>query len=499
MLTSAVAEFKVLSHACLLVRVGGTSLIIDPWLLGSCYWRSWWNFPEPRFDEDEVRAVDAVVISHIHWDHWHGPTIKKLLKDKRFIVADEPHTRSADDLRRIGVREVTRVKHGQRVVVGEGLAVTLYQFGLWMSDTAIAIEAGDTRILNANDAKIAGLPLRQILRRHGKFDFALRSHSSANARACFRVEGQTAIRDDALHYARSFQLFMNAVHPRYAIPFASNHCYLHPDTEKFNDFAVNPLRLREQIGQLGGLDVSELVVMAPGSSWRSDGGFTLGSTQAFEDPAAYIAAYRERTQESLARTRAQEMHVEVSNTVWSRLLTHLRRGPRWRRRKAQADRCGIELFWPDGRRRFFELDVVAPEVHEVTAEAAAAWPARMRWPAAVFRDVVMKCMYSQGMISKRFEFIAAHERDLAALVRAYGLLDQVETVVFPLRARYILRSIQSYARRWAEVIVYLQAAYWILWRKLPGYQVEEILLAGTRGGVKQPPAPALVASHTEAR
>ena len=312
-----------------------------------------------------------------------------------------------------------------------GLSVTLYQFGLWMSDTAIAIEAGDTKILNANDAKIAGLPLRQILRRHGKFDFALRSHSSANARACFRVEGQTAIRDDALHYARSFQLFMNAVQPCFAIPFASNHCYLHPDTEKFNDFAVNPLRLREQLGQLGGLERSELVVMAPGSSWRSDCGFTPGSTRAFEDPAAYIAAYRERMQGSLAVTREQELHVDITSAVWSRLLSHLRRVPRWRRRKARADRCGIELFWPDGRRRFFELDIAAPAVREVGAELAASWPARMRWPAAVFRDVVMKCMYSQGMISKRFEFVAAHERDLAALVRAYGLLDQVDSRVFP--------------------------------------------------------------------
>ena len=83
-------------------------------MLGTCYWRSWWNFPEPRFDADEVRAVDAVVISHIHWDHWHGPTIKRLLRDRPFIVADEPHTRSADDLRRIGIRDVTTVPHGGR-------------------------------------------------------------------------------------------------------------------------------------------------------------------------------------------------------------------------------------------------------------------------------------------------------------------------------------------------------------------------------------------------
>ena len=76
----------------------------------------------------------------------------------------------------------------------------MHQFGLWTSDTAIVLELGDTKVLNANDAKIAGLPLRRLLRRHGRFDFALRSHSSANARACLRVEGQAAVsrRCDAL-------------------------------------------------------------------------------------------------------------------------------------------------------------------------------------------------------------------------------------------------------------------------------------------------------------
>ena len=478
MLNGAVAEIKVLSHACLLAKFGGTSIIIDPWLLGSCYWRSWWNFPEARFDADEVRAVDAVVISHIHWDHWHGPTIKRLLKDRPFIVSDEPHTRNADDLRRIGVRDVTTVPHGGSVRLSEGVRITMHQFGLWTSDTAIVVELGDTKVLNANDAKIAGLPLRRMLRRHGRFDFALRSHSSANARGCFRIEGQPPFRDDAMHYARSFQLFMQAVQPRYAVPFASNHCYLHADTERFNDFAVNPLRLRDQLEQLGGLAGPELVVMAPGSSWRADRGFDLASTSPFENPAQYIADYRVSKLGALAANVAEEVRVEITSSVWNRLLSHLKRVPRWRRRIG-AGHCGIELYWPDGRRRYYLLDVAAVRVEEVPEAVAERWPARMRWPAAVFRDIVMKCMYSHGVISKRFEFVGRSQRDLDPLIQSIGLLEQVEAGVFPLRLSYVLRTIRSYARRWAELWVYLQAGYWIFVRKLPGYRVEEILLEGS--------------------
>ena len=75
-------EIKILSHACMLVKSDTHSIIVDPWLVGSCYWRSWWNFPEASFDENELSEVDAVLISHLHWDHWHGPTLKNILKKK---------------------------------------------------------------------------------------------------------------------------------------------------------------------------------------------------------------------------------------------------------------------------------------------------------------------------------------------------------------------------------------------------------------------------------
>lgn len=41
-------KFTILSHAGLEVESDGRSLVIDPWLVGSCYWRSWWNYPPPR-------------------------------------------------------------------------------------------------------------------------------------------------------------------------------------------------------------------------------------------------------------------------------------------------------------------------------------------------------------------------------------------------------------------------------------------------------------------
>ena len=48
---------KVHGHSCLEIRSNQTSIIFDPWLSGSAYWRSWWNFPEPTAIESIIRDL----------------------------------------------------------------------------------------------------------------------------------------------------------------------------------------------------------------------------------------------------------------------------------------------------------------------------------------------------------------------------------------------------------------------------------------------------------
>ena len=72
-------DLKFLSHASAIVSSNGKSLLMDPWLIGSCYWRSWWNYPPIKPELIINLNVDAIYITHIHWDHWHGPTLKKLI------------------------------------------------------------------------------------------------------------------------------------------------------------------------------------------------------------------------------------------------------------------------------------------------------------------------------------------------------------------------------------------------------------------------------------
>ncbi len=469
-------NFKILSHACLLVRTENASIVIDPWLLGSCYWRSWWNFPEPDFDEKELAQVDAVVISHIHWDHWHGPTLKKLFRGKPVYIPDEPGLRSGEDLGGIGFKEVIRVPHAETVRVKD-IAITMYQFGLFLNDAAVVIEADGVKVLNANDAKVAGWALDNILDRHGPFDFALRSHSSANTRICYSIDGDDAfVPDDRDHYFRSFKAFMDRVKPRHAIPFASNHCHLHDDVFALNNYISNPLQLKQFVDDVETPIDWTLKVMLPGSEWSQARGFELRDEQCFRDLPGELIAYRERVADKLDAYRDYENRVSISDSIRERFVALLRSSGALRSGKGGF---ALTAFWPDGREETFTVDLRTGVLAAVPAmsKPAPGLPL-IRMPAVVFRDAVIKNMFHHAGISKRCRFIASDATDLALLRRVLVRLDRSEHGVAPYTGRMVRRLAQAYLRRWRELFVYLHAAWLIKIRRKPLYLAEEAILRG---------------------
>ena len=79
-------KFTIISHACIYIEFEGIKLLIDPWIIGSCYWRSWWNYPKvnPKLIED-LRPTH-IYITHLHWDHYHGPSLRKFEKFNPQII-----------------------------------------------------------------------------------------------------------------------------------------------------------------------------------------------------------------------------------------------------------------------------------------------------------------------------------------------------------------------------------------------------------------------------
>ncbi len=146
-------EFQVLSHAGLLVKSKtGKSLICDPWLIGSSYWRSWWNYPPVSKELVDSLKPDFIYLTHIHWDHFHGPSLQKFSKDTPVIIPKGGYKRMKEDLQYLGFNNIIELKHCESKMLEEGFVITSYQVWMFL-DSALLIECEGTRLLNLNDSK----------------------------------------------------------------------------------------------------------------------------------------------------------------------------------------------------------------------------------------------------------------------------------------------------------------------------------------------------------
>ena len=470
-------SIQFLSHASALVKSGGSSIIMDPWLIGSCYWRSWWNYPPVDRDSVDTLKVDAIYITHVHWDHWHGPSLKKLFsKDTLIITHDEPNKRSVRDLGDIGFKNIKLLKHGETFELGD-IRITPYQFGLFLNDSALVVETPQMKLLNANDCKIAGAALRSIIKRHGPFDFALRSHSSANDRVCYTLEPGDYSFDDKDHYSRSFALFMEAVKPKYAVPFASNHCHLHKDVYSMNNLVNDPFKLESYLNENELLQNVELKIMLSGDSWSSESGFDINmeNRKYFENKEKYIAEYRNEVSDKLDGYYALENRIKPNSRIIEMFEKQISSIPSIFRSRLGDFRYKMVLFNDDSEHYY----VVTPKNATVEeCESSMDLGATVRIPIKIFLDSVAMNMFHHSSISKRNQYIFKTEQQLLQYEKFQDLLEYVELEVFPIRVKYIVNVVNAYVRRWREVVVYVQA--FLLKRKgMPIYHVEEEILKRT--------------------
>ncbi len=449
-------QFTILSHAGILIEHDGVRLVCDPWLIGSCYWRSWWNFPEPPAGLIADLRADYVYLTHLHWDHFHGPSLKKLFDPGTTILMPKaPTRRMVRDLHWLGFHNVREIPHGERFRMGSSFTLRSYQFGPAV-DSAAVVTGGDCHLFNCNDAKFFGLPLRQIMRDFPRIDFILRSHSSASP-IPYCVENyqtlfppSTADYDSADQFARC-ALFVGA---RYAVPFASNHCFLHAETERFNSTATTPEDVRKHYQRLAAEthQPGECVVMPPGSRWSDTDGFSVVPFD-FGNRAGYIDSLKARHGEQLAATYREEAAAMADFDTFRRyfegLLNALPRIARQRLLPAvlfrTRDAAGTHLWLVDPKRRHVRVVQSAPsdcvifDVHP-----------------RVLNDCASLRMFSVWSASKRLKIHLPSAANIGSAVgpasRWLTVLDLYEVDMLPLRRNFSPRSLSVRVRRWREAV-----------------------------------------------
>lgn len=445
-------KFTILSHAGLCVEHKGVRIISDPWLLGSCYWRSWWNFPEPPAELIENLRPDYIYLTHLHWDHFHGASLKKLFAPTtRILVPKVPTRRMLRDLAWLGFHNVTEIPHGSKVRLGEDFTLHSYQFDVGV-DSAMLLSGGGYTLFNCNDCKSFGLPLKQITDRYPKIDFVFRSHSSASA-VPYCIEGYEAtfphLRSQQ-DYIEEFSRFAIHVGARYAIPFASNHCFLHKDTFHFNRMAVSPEDIRPYYQRLAAQAnrQTECVVMAPGSRWSDKEGFQIVSFD-YANRQEYLEDLLARHGTKLAQQYEKETQALADFESFRTYFEGFLRAIPWPVRKWLKSRIVFRSRDAQGEHNWL-VDMAAGKV-EVVASASDDCVV-VETPALVLNDCTKIRMFSVWTASKRLKIHLPspdHKKTLTAL---FFLLDFYELETLPLRNNFTWRSLGVRLRRWRDVV-----------------------------------------------
>lgn len=445
-------KFQILSHAGMQISAGGTTVICDPWLIGSTYWRSWFNYPPPSEELIASLKPDYIYLTHIHWDHFAGPSLRLFGKELPILIPKEPAGRMARDLERMGHKNIIELEHGVPMTLKGGMRLTSYQFFVF-TDSAIVFEADGKVLLNANDAKFMGAPLKQLLGNHPKIDFILRSHSSANSRICYEIiDDPQAVVDDRDLYIENFAEFVKSTGATYAIPFASNHCHLHKDVFDYNSYACSPWEV-EKYFRDHNITSPELKVMVSGDYWSNEEDFVIQENDWFEKRDEHLVSYQEREKDRLESTYAKEASAKVNmkrvNRYFDGVFTAMPWLWRWRFRHTPT----LYVLTAGDNETLIEVDFWNKTVKELASYMDESHPFQIHVKTALFNHCIMADLFSHLAISKRVKYRLTKDRYKLARSLAY-FFNFYEYEMLPLRVIKPGRFFGGWGRRWREIALY---------------------------------------------
>ncbi|MEN9215749.1 MAG: hypothetical protein Q6K90_00340, partial [Gloeomargarita sp. HHBFW_bins_162] len=318
-------------------------------------------------------------------------------------------------------------------------------------DSAVIITNGETTLFNANDCKLFGLPLQQIQRRFPHIDFVFRSFSSASAIPYCIEDYQQRFGEfrSPKQYIQEFTEFSLTVGAKYAIPFASNHCFLHRETQEFNHTAVSPeavVKYCNQISQERGLS-TQCVLMPPGSSWSDEAGFAIREFD-YQHGDQYIAYLQKKYCVTLEKQYAKEAHVKPDYQAFERYFTALFHAlpPRLPR----VSRMTVLFHIHQQSDYYWLLDFRQRTITSLTEPIEATLTIQI--PALVINDCCRKRMFSTWGPSKRLRIRLAATASWVDVRVFLSLLDAWENEYLPLWKHLHPRYLGIWMRRWREFV-----------------------------------------------
>jgi hypothetical protein len=251
-------------------------------------------------------------------------------------------------------------------------------------------------------------------------------------------------------------MFMAAVKPQYAIPFASNNCLLHDDVFHLNSLIQTPRKVAEYFERFARERrlPTTLQVMIPGDSWDSERGFTIQESDWFDNRPANLSAYRARVAGTLERQAKKEAQTSVSLRTVERFFSKLARNVPALLTAKLSGREVLLIARSGESRSSFAVDLQGGgRVREVPSAAFDEFDMRIEFPTVVLRQALAMNMFQHAGISKRVNYYATTAA-MPTLKRFVAILEMAEAELFPLRSNVNRRAIRALLPRWREGLLY---------------------------------------------
>ena len=146
---------QYVGHATVVVDLAGVRLLTDPLLRNRvAHLRR-----AGKVDPGALRGIDAVLISHLHYDHLDLPSLERLGRNMPVVA---PHGSGALIRRKAGISNVIELHAGEQIQIGS-LSVTATRadhhatrlpFGARAESLGYLIEGGSRRIYFAGDTDV---------------------------------------------------------------------------------------------------------------------------------------------------------------------------------------------------------------------------------------------------------------------------------------------------------------------------------------------------------
>lgn len=438
-------RFTMIGHAAVYLETSGPSILLDPWLIGSAFYRSWWHYPPTPELRPEWLHPDYLYITHLHFDHLHYPSLRKLDRNTRVLLPRFGIDVMQHELAGLGFPHVEELPHGKIIHLTKKVRIASYQYGF--DDTCVVIADGDHVICNSNDAKIKGRALDQIVRDFGHPTFLWKNHSySITYPLCYEAQDPEDLNLVTREsFSEDFIEVTRVLKPRYAVPFASSIAFLHPESFEHNAGAISPGEIKQAFDAADGLDGSECVMMSPGDTWDSETGFELDDTDWDEGRLERLAAMQKELEPKILGSPVEGPDRTLDFEVFRAYLEEFCRvlPPLVARLLLRRP---IVFAFEDGDTPFWIVDFVRGRVTR-SGEMPPDWASRVTADAGMTADMIDKAILCNLVGTMRIHVELAPggvSTDLAF----WGLLMVWENRYLPMHRVMNLRFVQTlFARR----------------------------------------------------